>query len=528
MKHLNLFLLLIIFSSVDSIEESFCAGTGYYSGSGHIQPPLSMGWSKLNKDPHGRLWGANHAVSSGSESDRIIIEMRKVEEPQRGKYPEMNGWLQVKIKTKDSSHKIQVLAVWALTDTRESLGEFVSTKSAKCESFPAASYTDENIVPCAAAPINEPSNPNMFVYVNKGKGPLTGEVNLLWKTSVSYCNFPKKFRFMVAINTKAWGDNPSGPNSLSDATKGPRVYASQWISPKFYGPAAAPLFDKNQLKCSTAISPANRPQWIKSITGTNVINNELTVFLDEDPWFNPRWGSGDSQNANNFAQRTTCKPKSGKHAFAGRCKSQVGSGFPDVSPSALHSCPTNNNFEPSDLTVFQGKYQDYLKKRENTLRENCDCPPIPSADEVRQAAGSGRKRRMVADVDDNDAGGDEDDDEDDPLKGRDVQVNDGHNEIDPPVRPYGENLLSKCVPHGVSNESFTKDEQGLCANSQPGKMSYGVRQWHAVSILFCVVVLNPVTSYMARFLKGTFSFTGKTPIPIKTWYIVSPVYLSNH
>ncbi|ODN00802.1 hypothetical protein Ocin01_05893, partial [Orchesella cincta] len=373
-------------------------------------------------------------------------------------------------------------------------------------------------------------NPNMFVYVAKQKSQYLNEVNLLWKTSVSYCNFPKKFRFMVAANTISFQDlKPGDSFELTDPRNGPRIYASRWLSPKFYGPASAPLFNQNGLKCSTSIK-VSKPQWIKSITGTATAANSEWVQVEEE-WIKNRWKENPPQQQDSVVnKRRGCKPKDGVYAFAGRCTAKVGDSVSQVTTTALHKCDKNDNLDASDLSNFQGKYEDYLKKRELTLKENCDCPPVPTPEEVRKVAGMGKKRRS-SDTDysgvtkESDYVIDEDDD-DEPVvetaKGA-VARDDGSKEIDPAVRPYTDNLLSKCSPNGVKNGSFSKDEQGLCANSQPGRMSYGVRQWHAVSILFCVVVLNPVTSYMARFLKGTFSFTGKTPIPIKTWYIGCPI-----
>ncbi|ODM98295.1 hypothetical protein Ocin01_08383, partial [Orchesella cincta] len=535
MKHIIVSLLSILLTSswVCCIEESFCAGTGYRDGNGVIKGARSAGWSKLIHGLLSRIWAANHANAKAANDvpHKIIMDIRKVEEGARGANSELNGWLQINIKVVDTELTSVVMAVWALTDTRESIGEFVSTKSAQCSGSGAPTPTDAKIVPCAAAPINEPNNPNMFVHVAKNENQTLDEFNLLWKTSVSYCNFPKKFR--VAANTIELQKFLHGNTFyLTDPDKGHRIYASRWLSPKCCGPAAAPLFNQNNLKCSSSIK-FSRPQWIKSITGTPTADNSEWVELEEE-WINNRWAGDDrnpQQQDSNVSKRRGCKPNDGLYSFAGRCTAKVGNSVPQVSKTALHKCDKNDNLDTSDLSNLQGKYEDYLKEREKILKERCGCPPIPTAEEVRKAAGMGRKRR-VADIDvDNESANV---DHDKPIVETGTEAigranfnhstpsrprSEGNKEIDPPVRPYGGDLLAKCSPHDVKNGSFSIDEQGLCVNSQPGRVSYGVRQWHAVSILFCVVV-NPVTSYIARFLKGTFSFTGKTPIPIKTWYTV--------
>jgi len=148
--------MLTMICSVDSIEESYCAGTGYRDGGRKASGVRSLGWSKVDHLSQSAIWATNHA-NKLYNSDRILMDIRKVEEPDRGTNSELNGWLQINIKLADQSNsfKIMMLAVWALTDSRESIGEFISTKTAACKSAPTP-YTDENILPCAAAPINEP------------------------------------------------------------------------------------------------------------------------------------------------------------------------------------------------------------------------------------------------------------------------------------------------------------------------------------------------------------------------------------
>ncbi|CAL8122406.1 unnamed protein product [Orchesella dallaii] len=526
MHLLFLIAILITPNLVHSIEESFCAGTGYRDGFSSLREPKSTGWSTFDRDPHSRVWATNHATSPAPSSEQVILNIRKVEETARDASSDLNGWLQLSIKPASStgsrnSYKIVLMSVWALTDTRESIGEFLSPDFAKCDSI-AALHTDENIVPCAAAPANEPSAPNMFVYVARNASEFLKEVNLLWRTSVSYCNFPKKFRFMIATNSLAFSKNPSKLFKLTEKAFGPNVYASRWLSPKFYGAASAPLFDENELKCKTSIQ-VSKPQWIKSITGS-ATNGELVKV--EKEWLNERWkGNKPTEVSENVNKRRTCKPEKGSYAFAGRCTASVGNGVPKVTSTSLHKCDTNNNFEPSDLSdILKERYDDYITMRENELKANCDCPPIPSPDEVLKASGSGRRKREdifydeVTNIDNETVADAESVVVENVARAPPDSIGNAH--IDPPARPYILNLLAKCNPNGVSNGSFTKDEQGLCVNSQPGKLSYGVRQWHAISLLFCVIVLNPISSYMARFLKGTFTHQGKSPVPMKSWYIV--------
>lgn len=187
------FLNIASITPVESIEEAFCAGIGYSNYTTKGQGLISMGASSVFAHPLNTIWAANVYNKSVTLLDeRISLKVTSVQQRlPNGATENMKGWLHLYIK-KLSGH-FAALAVWALTDTKESFGEFVylSGKYNDCDVWRGAN----NYLPCSAVPVDTPLNPNMFLYTDQDTRKIN-QFHLLWRASVSYCNKPGRFRFM--------------------------------------------------------------------------------------------------------------------------------------------------------------------------------------------------------------------------------------------------------------------------------------------------------------------------------------------
>lgn len=188
---IKIFVLLLCFSSTFSIEEAFCAGTGYSNLHEEWLGLRSVGYHYVNSHPLATIWAANHISSSPSLSpDSVEFVLKLVEQKlPTGTTVQLNGWLLVEVNK--WSGNFMALALWAATDTREPIGEFLTLTGAQgCPSWKQA----REILPCSAVPIDASRNPNMFVYTGKQSGNVN-TVQIFWKMSTAHCNKPKKFRF---------------------------------------------------------------------------------------------------------------------------------------------------------------------------------------------------------------------------------------------------------------------------------------------------------------------------------------------
>lgn len=190
-------LLIINPCPVLSIEESFCAGVGFINRNNFRNPQgvRSMGATALFAHPLNTFWASNHQTKSYS-LDALAVTFNKVTTTDYGLH-DLNGWLHINIKRLGYNGKSQTfyaLAVWAYSEKRDAVGEFIFLDGNNCDKAPVKTKV-VNYIPCSGVPIDSPMNPNMFIYTNPDDQNLVMEVNLLWRVNSNYCDKRKGFLF---------------------------------------------------------------------------------------------------------------------------------------------------------------------------------------------------------------------------------------------------------------------------------------------------------------------------------------------
>lgn len=281
---------------------------------------------------------------------------------------------------------------------------------------------------------------------------------------------------------------------------GPLVMVTHYMEPKFYG-AAIPLWDDTYLNCESVYAVEQvPPSWFRSIptsaTGYGILKDTERLYLQE------RWHYKSAvENLTATALKSTCKARaSGVSDFGGRCDKKL-------DPSSRFRTFASDTKTPQcspNLTVFDyneinyvfthGKFEEAVTHRISTINQtNCNCPLIPTVAEVQQVA----KQDPILYARD--------------LPGTETQEYAGWGSV--------------CT---AKNKSLDLDALGICVVSAAGQLAYGAREWHAVSTLFCSLVIFPVQVFIARYFKGHIPMgptDGKPFLPVKIWYSVSGVYV---
>lgn len=183
----------------NSIQEGLCVGMGYTSKEGTAIGPefSSMGFESFFSTILSSFWVANHWEPS-SAWDSITVDVKPVTEKiGGGKAKPLNGWLKIEVKMKRKEDFFMALAIWVLSDERETIGEFLGAKHQKCEGLTGNwNEPGSEFVPCGATPANLPTNPGIFVYTDPWLKKKKNSIQVLWRASFSYCDKPKKFQIL--------------------------------------------------------------------------------------------------------------------------------------------------------------------------------------------------------------------------------------------------------------------------------------------------------------------------------------------
>lgn len=280
-------------------------------------------------------------------------------------------------------------------------------------------------------------------------------------------------------------------------TLGPLLMMTSFIKPNFYG-AATPLWDDKHLDCKfNAIAVESYlPSWFRTVptpTGYGILGEVEPLYVQA------RWDyEFATQNFTAAALKSTCKGRfSGVTDFGGRCdKKLVSSSKYRIFASDTRAPQCNPNltvfsFNEINYVFINGKFEDAVNDRISKIlnQTDCDCPPIPTVAEVQQVA------------------------KQDPfLFARDLPFAE--------TNEYG-GWGSGCT---AKNKSLNLDALGICVVSAAGQFSYGAREWHALSSIFCSLLIFPVQIFIARYFKGHIPMgplDGKPFLPVKLWYKVS-------